>query len=78
MGWRILFGHSAHVFHGIEIYRGCPVIYAAGDLVDDYYVDPVFRNDCQLLFELSLGPAGLDRIDLYPVLIRNCRTRPSS
>lgn len=75
MGWRILFGHSAHVFHGIEIYRGCPVIYAAGDLVDDYYVDPVFRNDCQLLFELSLKPAGLDRIDLYPVLIRNCQAR---
>ena len=75
MGWKILFGHSAHVFQGIEIYRGCPVIYAAGDLVDDYYVDPMFRNDRQLLFELTLGPAGLRRIDLYPVLIRNCQAR---
>lgn len=75
MGWKILFGHSAHVFQGIEIYRGCPIIYAAGDLVDDYYVDPVFRNDHQLLFEMELSGSVLRRIDLYPVFIQDCRTR---
>lgn len=75
MGWKILFGHSAHVFQGIEIYRGCPVIYAAGDLVDDYYVDPWFRNDQQLLLEMTLGPKGLFRIELHPVLIRDCQAR---
>lgn len=74
MGWKILFGHSAHVFHGIEIYRGCPILYAAGDLVDDYYVDPDFRNDHQLLFELELTSAALRRIHLYPVFIEHCRT----
>lgn len=75
MGWKILFGHSAHVFQGIEIYRGCPVIYAAGDLVDDYYVDPGFRNDQQLLLELTLEPRGLRRIGLHPILIRGCQAR---
>jgi len=74
MGYAILFGHSAHVFHGIEIYRGCPIVYAAGDLLDDYYVDPAFRNDHQLLFELTLDRAGLRRIDLHPVFIDDCRT----
>lgn len=75
MGWKILFGHSPHVFQGIEIYRGCPVIYAAGDLVDDYYVDPGFRNDQQLLLELTLKPGAVHRIDLHPILIRDCQAQ---
>lgn len=75
MGWKILFGHSAHVFHGIELYRGCPILYAAGDLVDDYAIDPVFRNDHQLLFELELMHGALRCISLYPVFIARCQTR---
>ncbi|HEX9173299.1 MAG TPA: CapA family protein [Telluria sp.] len=77
MGWKILYGHSAHVFQGIEIRNGCPIIYAAGDLVDDYYVDPAFRNDLQLLFELDLGRDGLHRIVMYPVAISACRATPA-
>lgn len=78
MGWKILFGHSAHVFHGIEIYRGCPLLYATGDLVDDYYVDPGFRNDHQLLFELHLSKEALSRILLHPLFIENCQVRPAT
>lgn len=73
MGYRVLFGHSAHVFQGVEIYRGCPVLYAAGDVVDDYYVHPAFGNDHQLLFELELTRDALRRIRLYPVFIDDCR-----
>ncbi|HJV88557.1 MAG TPA: CapA family protein [Noviherbaspirillum sp.] len=76
-GWKILFGHSAHVFHGIEIYRGCPIIYAAGDLVDDYYVDENFRNDHQLLLELELTRDAWRRIILHPVFIEDCQVRPA-
>ena len=75
MGWKILFGHSAHVFQGIEMYQGCPIVYAAGDLVDDYYVDPDFKNDHQLLFEMELTRDALRHIDLYPVFIEECQTR---
>lgn len=78
MGWKILFGHSAHVFQGIEIHRGCPILYAAGDLVDDYYVDPHFRNDHQLLFELELTRTSWRRIELHPLFIAQCRTRPAA
>ncbi len=78
MGYRILFGHSAHVFHGIEIYKGCPILYSAGDLVDDYYVDPYFRNDHSLLFELELTVAELKSIRLHPVFIEECRTQPAN
>lgn len=75
MGWKILFGHSAHVYQGIEIYRDCPIIYAAGDLVDDYYVDPDFKNDHQLLFELELTRNTLLCIALHPVFIEKCQIR---
>ncbi len=78
MGYRILFGHSAHVFHGIEIYRGCPILYAAGDVVDDYYVHPQFRNDHQLLFELELTSSVLRGIRLHPVFIDACRVQPAT
>lgn len=78
MGWKILFGHSAHVFQGIEIYRGCPIMYAAGDLVDDYYVDPEFGNDHQLLYEMKLTPGKLQHIVLHPVFIGDCRTQPAN
>ncbi len=78
MGWKILFGHSAHVFHGIEIYHGCPIMYAAGDLVDDYYVDPDFNNDHQLLVEMTLTRNTLQRISLHPVFISDYQVRPAS
>lgn len=75
MGWKMLFGHSAHVFHGIEIIDGCPILYAAGDLVDDYQVDSEFRNDHQLLFELELTRDRLRRLTLHPVLIEACQAQ---
>ncbi|WP_161993203.1 CapA family protein [Lacisediminimonas profundi] len=78
MGWKILFGHSAHIFHGIEIYSGCPILYAAGDLVDDYWVDPVFLNDHQLLFELSLTRSSLQQVRVLPVFIEDCQARPAT
>lgn len=77
LGFRILFGHSAHVFHGIEVYHGCPILYAAGDLVDDYYVDPDLRNDHALLFELELSRDEVRAITLHPVLIEDCRAVPA-
>ncbi len=73
MGWKILFGHSAHVFHGVEIHRGCPILYATGDLVDDYWVDPDFRNDHQLLFELTLNKTSLQQLRLLPIFIDACQ-----
>jgi poly-gamma-glutamate synthesis protein (capsule biosynthesis protein) len=78
VGWKIVYGHSAHVFQGVELVEGCPVLYAAGDLVDDYAVDPEFRNDHQLLFELQLGDDALERIVMHPLFIRRCRVFPAN
>jgi poly-gamma-glutamate synthesis protein (capsule biosynthesis protein) len=77
VGWKIVYGHSAHVFHGIELYRGWPILYAAGDLVDDYAVDAHLRNDHQLLFDVQLDDDALRRIVLHPVFIRHGRAAPA-
>ncbi|TAK37155.1 MAG: CapA family protein [Chloroflexota bacterium] len=68
-GADVFFGHSAHIIQGIEIYHGKPIIYDAGDFVDDYAVDPYLRNDQSLLFALTVSRDGVVALDLYPVLI---------
>ena len=72
-GADIYFGHSAHVFQGVEVYRGKPLIYDAGDFVDDYAVDPVLRNDRGLLFLLTADAAGVRRLEMLPTRIDFCQ-----
>ncbi len=72
-GADVYHGHSAHVFQGIEIYRGRPIIYDAGDFVDDYAVDPRLRNDRGLLFRLQVAGKMVERIELVPVFISDCQ-----
>jgi poly-gamma-glutamate synthesis protein (capsule biosynthesis protein) len=76
-GWKMVYGHSAHVFHGVELVRDGVILYAAGDLVDDYRVEPGFRNDHQLLFELELGDGKLKRMVMHPLFIRRCKVGPA-
>jgi poly-gamma-glutamate synthesis protein (capsule biosynthesis protein) len=78
LGWNIVYGHSAHVFQGVEWFEGCPILYAAGDLVDDYAVDPAFRNDHQLLFALELAQDAVERVVMHPLFIRRCRVFPAN
>jgi len=70
-GADLFFGHSAHIFQGIELHKGRPIIYDAGDFVDDYVVDPELRNDWGLLFRLEADGASVRRIELIPTVIRH-------
>ncbi len=74
-GADIFHGHSAHVFQGIEIYKGKPILYDTGDLIDDYYVDIVHKNDQQFLFLVTASEGGVERIELVPVLISNAQVK---
>jgi poly-gamma-glutamate capsule biosynthesis protein CapA/YwtB (metallophosphatase superfamily) len=74
-GADLVFGHSPHVFHGIEIYRDRPIIYSAGDLIDDYAVDPIERNDHSFVFLIETDIRSILRLSLYPTLIRGCQVR---
>jgi len=70
-GADIIFGHSAHVFQGIEIYKGKPIFYSAGDFVDDYVIDEIERNDESFVFTVEIEAREIKKIKLYPVVIRD-------
>jgi poly-gamma-glutamate synthesis protein (capsule biosynthesis protein) len=71
-GADVFHGHSAHLFQGSEIWRGKPIIYDAGDFVDDYAVDPVLRNDRGLIFRLLVEEGKVKYLELLPVFISHC------
>ncbi len=80
LGADIIFGHSAHVFRGVDIYRRRPIIYSAGDFIDDYAVDEIERNDESFIFMIELEPTGttvgvIKRLKLYPTIIDNFQAK---
>jgi poly-gamma-glutamate synthesis protein (capsule biosynthesis protein) len=68
-GVDVVHGHSAHVLQGVEVYRGRPIVYDAGDFVDDYIHKDGLRNKHSALFEVVLADGGLDELRLVPVEI---------
>lgn len=70
-GADLVFGHSAHVFRGVELYQGKPVLYSCGDYVDDYAVDDVERNDESFIWCLDLVDRRPSRLLLIPAVIRH-------
>jgi len=73
-GADVYFGHSAHVFQGVEIYRGKPIFYDTGDFVDDYAVDERLRNDRSFVFRVSLEGGEFRRLEMFPVVLSFART----
>lgn len=69
LGVDMIHGHSAHIFQGVEVYKGKLILYDTGDFVDDYYVDPLLRNDRSFLFLVECNKQGIQRLRLVPVLI---------
>jgi len=76
-GVDVIHGHSAHVIQGIESYRGRPIVYDAGDYVDDYVIKEGLHNNRSFLFELVVAEGRLDHLRLRPVEIVNERVEPA-
>ncbi|WAH97292.1 CapA family protein [Arthrobacter sp. MMS18-M83] len=74
-GADLVFGHSAHIFRGVEIYRNRPIIYSAGDFVDDYAVDPDERNDQSFVFLMETDGSVPRKLRLHPTNIIRLQTR---
>ncbi len=72
-GADVYYGHSAHVFQGVEIYRGKPILYDTGDFIDDYAVDPKLRNDRSFLFRVCVEGGDLRGLELFPVALPYAR-----
>jgi len=76
-GVDVVHGHSAHVIQGVEVYEGRPIVYDAGDFVDDYAVKPELHNDRSFLFEAVIADGRLDALRLVPVEIRDLAVEPA-
>jgi poly-gamma-glutamate synthesis protein (capsule biosynthesis protein) len=73
-GFDLVHGHSAHVFQGIEIYRGRPIFYDTGDFIDDYRVDAKLRNDWSFIFLADVAqPPRVERVRLIPTRLTYAR-----
>ncbi len=74
-GIDIVHGHSSHHPRPIEIYRGKPILYGCGDVIDDYegiggYGS--YRSDLRLLYLISidLGGGELAALRMLPLRVR--------
>jgi poly-gamma-glutamate capsule biosynthesis protein CapA/YwtB (metallophosphatase superfamily) len=74
-GADVVFGHSCHVFRGIEVMGRSVIIYSAGDFVDDYTVDRVERNDWSFVFLLEVIQGRVARLHLRPTVIKDLQAR---
>lgn len=69
-GVDLFYGHSAHLFQGVEGRDRGLILYDTGDFLDDYAVDPALRNDWSFIFLVDVTAQGLARLRLVPVCLR--------
>lgn len=74
-GADIVFGHSCHVFRGVEVFEGGLIVYSAGDFIDDYAIDEIERNDWSFVFVVEVARGSLVRLRLRPTVIENLQAR---
>ena len=77
-GADVVHGHSAHHVKGIEVYKGKPIFYGCGDLINDYEgLAPRrrYRGDLTLLYFPAFDPDSgkLDSLEMQAMQIRNMR-----
>ncbi|MGK7872820.1 MAG: CapA family protein [Xenococcaceae cyanobacterium] len=72
-GVDLFYGHSAHLFQGVECCGHSLILYDTGDFLDDYTVDPVLRNDWSFVFLLEVDANGLRQLRMLPVRLEYAR-----
>lgn len=82
-GAHVIHAHSSHHAKGIEIHRGCPIIYGCGDFVNDYEGisgHAEYRSDLRLAYFAELGPEErrLVRFDVVVFQARRLRLNIAS
>jgi len=82
-GVDIVHGHSSHHPRPVEIYRGRPILYGCGDVIDDYEGiggHESFRSDLRLLYVTSTDPASGDlaSLKMIPLRVRKMRLERAS
>lgn len=80
----IVHGHSSHHVQGVELYQSKLIIYGCGDFIDDYALNPKYRNDLSAIWRVNMleNASGLklDSLEVLPTRIQDfqARTLPES
>ncbi len=77
-GVDVVHGHSSHHPRPIEIYRGRPILYGCGDVIDDYEGvggHEAYRADLRLLYLTRTDPATGELVSLQMIPLRVRRMR---
>ena len=79
----VIHGHSSHHPRGFEVYRGRPIIYGCGDLVNDYEGiggREQYRGELSLLYFVSIDTdcGELTGLRMIPMRIRRFRLNRAS
>jgi poly-gamma-glutamate synthesis protein (capsule biosynthesis protein) len=77
-GVDIVHGHSSHHPKGIEVFRGKPILYGCGDLLNDYEGISgyeAFRADLTLMYFVTMDPdtRTLERLTMTPMQCKRLR-----
>lgn len=73
LGVDLIYGHSAHIFQGVQLYDKRLIMYDTGDFIDDYAIDQELRNDWSFIFLLEADSEGLRKLRMVPVRLRYAR-----
>jgi len=57
-------GHSPHVLHGIEIYKGKPILCSLGNFIFPYGRTQWSDN---FLAEIIVNKSGIEGVMIYPI-----------
>ena len=67
LGVDAILGHSSHQIHGIEVYKGKPIIYDMGSFLFDNVGQGRMRFSAGFL--LTFDHSGFRKINIYPLLL---------
>lgn len=81
VGVHVVYGHSSHHPLGIEVHHGRPILYGAGDLLNDYegisgYEE--YRGELGLMYFVRFAGERLARLHMAPMRIRRFRLERAS
>ncbi len=72
-GADVFHGHSAHCFQGISINKGKPILFDAGDFVDDYPHNSIYHNEWGFIYFIDFEGTAMQGLRLVPVEISDCQ-----
>jgi poly-gamma-glutamate capsule biosynthesis protein CapA/YwtB (metallophosphatase superfamily) len=72
LGVDAIIGHSAHHIHGVEVYKGKPILYDIGS----FYFDTIGQGRLRYSagYVLEFGVRGVTKVTMYPVILSPNRT----